>query len=145
MGNSHVLTKSRIGLPWKDDNACLGSQEISSFYGTRKFITIFTKARSSTISWQSWVSTTYSYNVVFNTSINLIFLEVLWLQFCRHFCCHQCVLRVRIMWPSNNTMSSTLQFSSHGAVLLDNLLRLLPLISLFKRIPRFLNSHVCNF
>jgi hypothetical protein len=46
--------------PWKSDGRS-ASQEIPTFYGTRKFITVFTRAGYRSLSWARWIQSTLPY------------------------------------------------------------------------------------
>jgi len=46
---------------------CSAGQEIPTFYGTRRFITVFTKAQYSTLSKFSWIHSTLSHPILYDS------------------------------------------------------------------------------
>jgi hypothetical protein len=55
---SQWLTDSTEQSPYREADSHLSNQEITAFYGTRRFITVFTWARHWSLYWARWIQLT---------------------------------------------------------------------------------------
>jgi hypothetical protein len=59
--------------PSWEANSRSDSQEVSNFYGTRRFITVFTTARHRSLSWAKWTQFTTSHPTIIRSILILSF------------------------------------------------------------------------